>query len=166
MLDICAISQGGLGTSYHFSSIRRMDKLMTGTMISYSCLSQEEGWRGELRGGENVEEQHFDLDTPKADTKTRIWVQIINLRDDPRKHSEWECRKERWEKTVISNVLLMGGGMAVNNQGSVLQETLWEVCDAPQNYPLKVTDAGAFTSTPASHGWAAAAYWLPWRLSR
>ena len=72
MLDICAISQGGLGTSYYLSSIKRIDKLMIGTMISYSCLSQEEGWSGELRGGENVEEEHFDLDTPKADTETRI----------------------------------------------------------------------------------------------
>ena len=72
MLDICAISQGGLGTSYYLSSIKRIDKLMIGTMISYSCLSQEEGWSGELRDGENVEEEHFDLDTPKADTETRI----------------------------------------------------------------------------------------------
>ena len=72
MLNICAISQGELGTSHHFSSIKRMDKLMIGTMVSYSCLSQEEGWSGELRGGENLEEQHFDLDTPKADRETRI----------------------------------------------------------------------------------------------
>ena len=27
------------------------------------------------------------------------------------------------------------------------------MCDAPQNYQLKVIDAGAFTSTPASHWW-------------
>ena len=51
---------------------------MIGPMISYSCLSHEEGWSGELRGGENVEEEHFDLDTPKADTETRIWVEVIN----------------------------------------------------------------------------------------
>lgn len=72
MLDICAIGQGGLGTSYYLSSIKRMDKLMIGTMISFSCLSQEEGWSGELGGRENIEEEHFDLDTPKADTETRI----------------------------------------------------------------------------------------------
>lgn len=62
--------------------------------------------------------------------------------------------KRETEKTVISNVI---NSIMSITRAQFCRRPSGEACGAPQNYPLKVTDAGAFTRDSASHGWAAAA---------
>lgn len=59
-LGICAISQGGFGTSWHCFPIKRMDELMTGYCgFSFLLIPGGEGWSGEVRGGEKYRETTF-----------------------------------------------------------------------------------------------------------
>lgn len=142
-LGVCAISQGGPGTSSHCFSIKRMDELVIGT---YSCLSQgQKDGVGNWGVGQSLEEEHFvSGSSPKQMLGWESWVQVINLGGDPRKHSEWERRKGKQEGAE-SSVMCYWWDVVVNNWGSVLRDDPPRgVCAASQNCPPKGQRRGIY----------------------